>query len=103
MNEELKQHALRIAEILQEQGNPYQWIEIDADGIKKVSTDWPEPAETSKNPSKLIIKRHPCAMINLTRNNELIASISASDCITAKGFFVHFVDSEKDARFTSDD
>lgn len=39
MNEELKQHALRIAEILQEQGNPYQWIEIDADGIKKVSTD----------------------------------------------------------------
>lgn len=35
MNEELKQHALRIAEILQEQGNPYQRIEIDADGIKR--------------------------------------------------------------------
>lgn len=48
MNEELKQHALRIAEILQEQGNPYQRIEIDADGIKKISTDWSEPAETSK-------------------------------------------------------
>ncbi|WP_434670248.1 hypothetical protein [Lacticaseibacillus rhamnosus] len=48
MNEELKQHALRIAEILQEQGNPYQRIEIDADGIKKISTDWSEPAEISQ-------------------------------------------------------
>jgi hypothetical protein len=51
MNEEIKQHALRIAEILQEQGNPYQRIEIDADGIKKVSTDWSEPAETSQGRS----------------------------------------------------
>lgn len=49
MNEELKQHALRITEILQEQGNPYQRIEIDADGIKKVSTDTFMPAETHKD------------------------------------------------------
>ncbi|WP_270234990.1 hypothetical protein [Lacticaseibacillus suilingensis] len=39
MNEELKQHALRIAEILQKQGNPYQRIEITQDVIKIVSTD----------------------------------------------------------------
>lgn len=55
MNEEIKQHALRIAEILQEQGNPYQRIEIDADGIKKVSTDWSEPAETAQGRS---VKTH---------------------------------------------
>ena len=53
MNEELKQHALRIAEILQEQGNPYQRIEIDADGIKKVSTDTFMPAETHKDQMRL--------------------------------------------------
>lgn len=47
MNEEIKQHALRIAGTR----NPYQRIEIDADGIKKVSTDWSEPAETSQGRS----------------------------------------------------
>lgn len=49
MNEELKLHALRIAEILQEQGNPYQRVEIDQSGIKIVSTDAFEPIKCSRH------------------------------------------------------
>lgn len=49
MNEELKQHAMRIAEILQEQGNPYKRVEIDQSGIKIVSTDAFEPIKCSQH------------------------------------------------------
>lgn len=49
MNEELKQHALRIAEILQKQGNPYQRVEITQDEIKIVSTDTVMPVKTLGN------------------------------------------------------
>lgn len=49
MNEELKQHATRIAEILQEQGNPYQRVEITQDEIKIVSTDVLEPVKCSRH------------------------------------------------------
>lgn len=49
MNEELKQYALRIAEILQEQGNPYKRVEIDQSGIKIVSTDAFEPIKCSQH------------------------------------------------------
>ena len=40
---------MRIVEILREQGNPYQRIEIEQDGIKIVSADAFTPVETSKD------------------------------------------------------
>ena len=55
MNEELKQHALRIAEILQEQGNPYQRIEIDQDGLKTVSINVLAPSDEQAD-GKIILQ-----------------------------------------------
>lgn len=49
MNEEIKRHAMAIAELLQVDGNPYQVIVINMDGIKKASIDEFTPVKTSKD------------------------------------------------------
>ena len=81
MNEELKQHALRIAEILQEQGNPYQRIEIDADRIKKVSTDAYVSAEAGakmEDSSKLVFQDVD-ALIKLSESFAYITGVLKND------------------------
>ncbi|MDE3285554.1 hypothetical protein [Lacticaseibacillus paracasei] len=81
MNEELKQDALRIAEILQEQGNPYQRIEIDADGIKKVSTDAYVSAEAGakmEDSSKLVFQDVD-ALIKLSESFAYITGVLKND------------------------